>query len=616
MTTVRIEDLLRIVTAKLELEGTFRSFRLRSYTYAGRVLAVDSSNSMLFEFPAPAQPAEHILSYRLLLCMSLHEECDFAPVTLADLTRIQKKDGVDKIVLWSSVMLDDATIHELKAAGIDVLHYPMPTVEEIESKPIRHFVPIQGEALDYSLRVNHIAEYLVKRCKQLFHLVLSEISAPIFDEQYAKDKVATRAVMRYEENQLGKLLRRMVNEGRTGTAVDVGCGTGRHSFMLARYFSDVYAFDFSPKMIAQARAKQAEQRDTHVRFSVGDFEYERIRDEHLFHGTCDLVVASFGMGSFIEDTAQMLRRFHDWLKPGGYLFVSFYNENSITLKLTPTWRDTSFSADIDAEHHTLKVELPGGIKFNIFCRPFNDGTRGEINKIFNIDDVFMYPTVMALLPNELLQDRLALRLFSYVDEMLADTKRLPRRSDGQEHGIGDNNYGYYVIVVAHKPESPTDGYANIQRILEAARPLRYDILEHQPVLSAEDFRREIGRTIDPGALVKTIIFKDAKTDEFIVVVLASAKMVDKDKLAGVLGIPKRRIKFASEKEVLALGFPVGGIAPFGWTADQPIRALLDATLQDSPTTWFYTGVGDNKRTLKIEREGFLRIVAPYERVEF
>ncbi len=512
--------------------------------------------------------------------------------------------------------LEDATLHELKALGVTILGCPMPTSEDIQSKAILHFIPINGEPLDYSLRINHIAEYLVKRSKQLFHLVLSEISAPIFDEHYAKDKVATRAVMRYEEACLAKLLRRLQHEGRTSIAVDVGCGTGRHSFMLARYFDEVYAFDFSPKMILEATAKQSELGDTRIQFSVGDFEYERIRDESTFHGACDLVVASFGMGSFIEDTTQMLRRLHDWLKPGGYLFISFYNENSITSKLTPTWRDTSFSADIDAEHHTLKVELPGAIKFNIFCRPFNDGTRGEINKIFNIDDVYMYPTVMALLPNELLQDRLALRLFSYIDEMLADTKRLQRFGDPQEQGIGDNNFGYYVIVVAHKPESPTDGYAKVQAQLEAAQPLRYEIIEHQPVLSAEDFRREVGRTIDPAALVKTIIFKDGKTSEFIVVVLTSAKMVDKDILATVLDIPKRRIKFASEKEVLALGFPIGGIAPFGWTTAQPIRGLLDAELSDSTMPWLYMGIGDNTKTLKIEREGFLRIVAAYERVQF
>jgi hypothetical protein len=126
MTTLRIDDLVKIVTTKLEMEGTFRSFRLRSYSYQGRAVSLDPSNSMLFEFPAPMQ-TEQLATYRMLLGMGLHEEREFASGLRNELSRIQKKDGIDKIVLWSSTGLDDRTIHELKAIGMTVLDCMMPT---------------------------------------------------------------------------------------------------------------------------------------------------------------------------------------------------------------------------------------------------------------------------------------------------------------------------------------------------------------------------------------------------------------------------------------------------------------------------------------------------------
>ena len=611
---VQVEDLIKVVETKFDLEGSLRSAKIRNYTYQGTHLLIDPSNSMLFEFATLQNQFPELYSsptYKMLLCLGLNQEQNFRASLLNEISRIQKKDNIDKIALWSTVTLDDETIQLLKTMGIDIIGCELPSPEDATGKPMLNFIPIQKRSLEYSLLINYVADYLVKRIKQLFHLVLSEISASIFDEYYGRDKVATEAIMKFEELQLGKLLKRMANENKTGIAVDVGCGTGRHSFMLARTFSQVYAFDFSPQMIQRAIAKKIQLGDTRIIFSVGDFEYERLLDERKFYGKCDLVIASFGMGSFVEDTVKMLRRFQDWLKPGGYIFVSFYNESSILLKLTPSWRDTSLTANIDLETQSLKVELPGSQPFHIFCRPFNEGTRGEINKIFNLDEIYMYPTVMALLPNSLLQDRTAYKLFSYIDDMLADSKRMPKRIEENEPSITDNNYGHYAVVIAHKPQSPISGYSNVMRHLKNRDDIEYEIIEHNPVLSVDDIRHEIGREIDLASVVKTIIFKDAKTDRYIAVSLSAEKMVDKDKLANLFGIPKRRIKFASEKEILGLGFPVGGIAPFGFADTDAVQMVIDAGLRKLKSAWLYMGVGDNKKTLKIDRAAFIRIVEHY-----
>ncbi|HEY7907415.1 MAG TPA: class I SAM-dependent methyltransferase, partial [Thermomicrobiales bacterium] len=51
------------------------------------------------------------------------------------------------------------------------------------------------------------------------------------------------------------------------TILEIGCGTGKNTQLLARIGDRVHAIDFSAGMLAQARAKGF---DTHVTFSVAD----------------------------------------------------------------------------------------------------------------------------------------------------------------------------------------------------------------------------------------------------------------------------------------------------------------------------------------------------------
>ena len=138
---------------------------------------------------------------------------------------------------------------------------------------------------------------------------------------------------------------------------------------MSNKFGTVYAFDFSPLMIDEAQ-KEKERRDiTNVLFSVADMEYENVRDEGNFLrngiGNVGLIVASFGLGSFIEDTTAMMRRFHGWLAENGILIISFYNQNTILNELTPNWRDTSLAAHLEIESSTLRVELSKETVFHI-----------------------------------------------------------------------------------------------------------------------------------------------------------------------------------------------------------------------------------------------------------
>jgi ubiquinone/menaquinone biosynthesis C-methylase UbiE len=597
--SLNISHVVTTIKTKFEVEGLLnRFFEMKPYQVTGfsGLSCLNAQNAILLEFATPYEEFPTLYKahvYRLLIIFSLYEESEFSPSLQQAIARLQYRDNIDRIVLWSTVEIAQDTLQSLKKIPADVIFIDIPLHEEIhKTKSVSFFIPIEGGDLTYSLTINIIAERLIKRLRKMFHLVLSEISAPIYDAHYAKAKIATHEAMEFEEEKLIRLIKRIKAIGRDKIAIDIGCGTGRHSFVLARHFETVYAYDFSTSMIFQANGVKREKDIRNLFFAVNDFEYEKLADEDQFYGQCDLILASFGMGSFIEDTASMLRQFYEWLKPGGYIFLSFYNANAITLNVAPLWRDTSLAAQIDKDNHSLQVNLTPKTQFNIFCKLFDEGVEGEINKIFNIESITTYPMIMALLPNSLLENEFAHLTFTAADKTLAEQ--------------GEN--GYYATIIASKATQEVSGYRNVTRLL-AQFNATHEIIEHVPVLSMPEVQEAIGYF--PNCMIKTILLHNRKTKEYIAILLPAEKRVDKSQIARMLEVSSYQIKFATEKEVLRLGFPVGGIAPFGFEEEEPVVKWVDAAILDYDCPWFYTGIGDNRKTLKIARSDFLAMIADY-----
>jgi ubiquinone/menaquinone biosynthesis C-methylase UbiE len=122
-----------------------------------------------------------------------------------------------------------------------------------------------------------------------------------------------------------------------GRIIDIGCGSGRTSFGLARMGYQVTAVDVTPAMITTALALQKEYR-TQIAFCVGDAT-------HLAHQSNAYDGALFSFNGWDQIPASIMRQ--DALleacrviKPGGHLI--FTSHIRTWGKYTPVWLSLLF----------------------------------------------------------------------------------------------------------------------------------------------------------------------------------------------------------------------------------------------------------------------------------
>jgi 2-polyprenyl-3-methyl-5-hydroxy-6-metoxy-1,4-benzoquinol methylase len=100
---------------------------------------------------------------------------------------------------------------------------------------------------------------------------------------------------------------------RTGRAVDLGCGTGRHANLLANRFHDVLAVDISEPMLAFAREHR----------SAPTIRYERRHLETVTpdrDGQFDLVLSAYVL-HHVPNPALVLDGIRELVAPGGTALV-------------------------------------------------------------------------------------------------------------------------------------------------------------------------------------------------------------------------------------------------------------------------------------------------------
>lgn len=163
-----------------------------------------------------------------------------------------------------------------------------------------------------------------------------------------------------------------------GTRIlDIACGKGRHSKVLADAGMDVCGIDLSPNSIQAAAANQG----PHLRFAVHDMRIP------FAHEQFDLAVnlfTSFGYTALDADDLDALKATYAALKPGG-LFVQDYLNATPVLNSLPQQRELTRN---NVRFTTCKYREDGFIKKDILVE---DGNRQfhfqEQVKIYTVEQL-------------------------------------------------------------------------------------------------------------------------------------------------------------------------------------------------------------------------------------
>jgi Cys-tRNA(Pro) deacylase len=118
--------------------------------------------------------------------------------------------------------------------------------------------------------------------------------------------------------------------------------------------------------------------------------------------------------------------------------------------------------------------------------------------------------------------------------------------------------------------------------------------------TVSDAARELN--VDTDQIIKSLIFMAA--DRPVLVINNGTARVDRKKLAAILGVGRKRVKFANAEQALEItGYVVGSMPPFGH--HQKLRTLVDSAVAEM--RGIYGGGGDIDAMMRLTPAELLRV---------
>jgi SAM-dependent methyltransferase len=405
-------------------------------------------------------------------------------------------------------------------------------------------------------RGNIVAAELVKQIRKTAHIFLSDIAAPTYDGEYVE---RGSAGVRFYKEEERRLLNQFVGQiGGREIAVELGCGTGRESFELAKSFDKIYAYDFSSRMIQVAQEKKVreagvdhagERLSWKIRFHVRDIE---IHPPPLQMNSIDLCAGLFGMGSFVEDIDKFLNHYREMLKPGGGIVLSFYNRKALLYSNPPPWRYPAISSRLETDRQELIVTLPDGNMFRVFCRSYDPKEiREKFEARFEDVSIHSFPLFSGFLPRDYVDDPAYAEgtvagALCQIDKILMGSDQTPL-------------LGNYLLAFGRKPpKSRAKARLEISDRLLGPNGVLVDgglvaeLVEHEPLRRGTDV---VAALNSPEPYLRAVLFfarsgrGRTRQKEPIVCVVDARRRVSKVKLAKALRRKPETIHVATEREI-------------------------------------------------------------------
>jgi S-adenosylmethionine-dependent methyltransferase len=156
------------------------------------------------------------------------------------------------------------------------------------------------------------------------------------DKHHTFDEVADIFHQNIDQHRKGRIRRALIHrdlehclptlDEKSLNVLEIGAGAGHTTLWLASKGHQVTAVEPSPKMrLAAQKNQQANAPNLTIHW------IDKTLEQFEPHGTFDLVIAHAVL-EWTDDPDTNLRRLWDWVKPGGYLSLAFFNAHARRLK--------------------------------------------------------------------------------------------------------------------------------------------------------------------------------------------------------------------------------------------------------------------------------------------
>ncbi len=221
----------------------------------------------------------------------------------------------------------------------------------------------------------------------------------------------------------------LLKELTSGVVLDIGCGTGRQSILLAKNGFKTIGIDISKEMIEIARAKAAEEKIANVDFVIATTESLPLKT-----GCADSAISIFGALNHIPGYMRAFEEIARTLKPGGACIFTVVNRWNLNwwvkcfFMLKWKWLLTAICTNEHSE----------GIVWTHYY------SAGELKRLFR-EHNFNIRTGALLL--------FFLPKFGYSDKPLSAWKKgFARIENKLRWRYPFNRMGYYILGAARKQE--------------------------------------------------------------------------------------------------------------------------------------------------------------------
>ena len=281
--------------------------------------------------------------------------------------------------------------------------------------------------------------------KQLVPLTFEELRANLltltrwwssrYNAEYDKHSVAARLHREFESELIAEAI---IGLPHKDVLLDLGCATGKETFLHTHGFKHRIGYDVSPEMVAVANQKASAGQLKYVSFQVHDLEVGLPLDDE----SISFLYLNQGTASDIRNITALLVEAARVLKPDGRFLFSFYNKDALIYRSFLPWppnllAEFSHERDrLDVQHYVEKEEeiedeVTGEKKkvrklilqkLPIFARAYTvDEVRRLLPPSFECSGVYTHPTLSAVLPPDVFQEEKVVQLIKHLDRELASS---------------------------------------------------------------------------------------------------------------------------------------------------------------------------------------------------